>query len=254
MRLLAFSDLHLDAVTAGRARRPEVLEYLRDAHAVATSFLPDVVVFSGDAFDPGGLQDCMNSSCMIAALLGFAQRSTVIAIAGNHDVIDTSALFEGYPVTTLTPVRAAARFMPEVQAARLHVVERPRFLRVDDGWGVLALPYVSRVHLGSLPGWMDEAFDDASAFGDSIVVVGHLVIPGAAMGSESIEMARGQDQLFPFERVAALKPKLVINGHYHGRQEVLAPNDLRIHIPGAPLRFTFGEVADVEKGFLTAVL
>jgi len=252
MKFLAISDLHLDAVTAGRPRRAEVVEYLRDAHAAAVREDVDAVIFSGDAFDPGGPLEAYNSALLISALMAFTAQRRLIAIAGNHDVLDTSELFEGSPITTLTPLRVAAHYSEDV--GLVNVFEYPCFEEIDD-YGVLALPYVSRAHSARMPNWVEEAFGAAARFaalGGRIIVVAHLVIPGATLGSESIEMARGQDQVFPFEAVAVLKPALVINGHYHARQEVLGPSDVLIQIPGSPLRFTFGEVEDERKGILIA--
>lgn len=259
MKLLVFSDIHLDAVTAGKPRRAEVVEFLRLVRDIAIAQQVELVIFSGDAHDSGWLLDPLYSAELIEALFLF--HTPVIAIPGNHDVIDTSELFHEAPISTLTPVRAAYRFL---QAHRhpVHVMERPELVRVGRSttkdWAVLALPYVSRAHRAMNDRWLDEAFASAQRHVDEgygLIVVGHLVVPGAAMGSESHEMAKGQDQLFPVERVAALKPKVVINGHYHARQVVTLPvlgapvaPGLEIVIPGSPLRFTFGEADEIAKG------
>lgn len=246
MRVIAFSDIHLDAVTAGRPRRQEVVQFLERAREVSIQANADLVIFSGDAHDSGWLLDPLYTADLTKGLLSFPQE--LIAIAGNHDVVDTSELFDGEPVTTLTPLRAAAKFLPLDRGLRLHVIDRPQLVRGHSvSVGVLGLPYVSRAHSASRDAWTDEAFEHAGKYMGPVIVVAHLVVPGAVMGSESVEMAKGQDQLFPFERVALLGPSLVINGHYHARQSV-PWHGVSVVIPGSPLRFTFGEAEEVSKG------
>jgi DNA repair exonuclease SbcCD nuclease subunit len=262
MKVLCFSDIHLDAVTAGKPRRVEIVRFLFRARDLALEHKAELVIFSGDAHDAGGLLDPLYSAILIQHLLGFPQ--TLVAIPGNHDVIDTSELFDDEPITTLTPVRAAARgfnlsgAQSHLEKVRrfVHVLERPRLKTLNADWAVLALPYLSKAHKAASAGWMMSALADAekhTAAGGKLIVVGHLVIPGAVISSESVEMAKGQDQLFPFEMIESLKPALVINGHYHSRQ-VVNHGALKIAIPGSPLRFTFGEAAEVHKGVLIVEL
>jgi exonuclease SbcD len=246
VRLMAFSDIHLDATTAGKARRAEVVEFLASARKIATDEKVDLVVFGGDAHDSGWLADPLFSAELISGIMKFDQ--PVVAVAGNHDVVDTSELFHEQPVTTLTPLRAAAMFSSRSPSVK--VFDRPACQWVSAEWVVLGLPYLSRAHAALNEKWLGQAFKEAQmhvAAGKKLIVVGHLVVPGAVMGSESVEMAKGQDQLFPLASVEALKPALVINGHYHARQ-VVKLGQLEVVIPGSPLRFTFGEAAEVSKG------
>lgn len=249
------SDLHLDAVTAGKPRRREVIEYLVDAADVVKQKGVDLVLFGGDAFDPGSLSEALYATDLLHAFAAFVRAGAhVVAIAGNHDVVDTSELVDNAPVTTLTSVRAAFNLIGGALPRNVLVCQKPTFVHVSSDWGVLALPYLARAHAGRAADWTDRAFDEAATFRKSgrIVVLAHLVVPGATLGSESSEMARGQGQIFPFERVKALGASLVINGHYHARQEVLGEHDVPIQVPGSPVRFTFGEVDDHLKGFLLA--
>lgn len=253
MKVLAFTDIHLDAVTAGRARRAEVLVFLERVQQIFESYRPEVVVFCGDAHDAGSLLDPLYSADLIRTLLGFRLAITV-AIPGNHDVLDTSEMFEDQPVSTLTPVRAASAFCSD----SVHVIERPKLTLLFGKWAVIALPYVAKAHKDRNQQWLDETFEDATQLaskGWSFIVVSHLVVPDARLGSESLEMAKGQDQMFPFERVAALgrSVKLVLNGHYHAQQHVQT-QDVELVLPGAPVRFTFGELAHVSKGVYVAEL
>lgn len=252
MKLLAFSDIHIDAVTAGRPRKAEVVAFLNSVHNIAIEQDVDLVIFGGDAHDSGWLLDPMYSAELIFGLLRIPQ--PLVAIAGNHDVIDTSELFLDQPITTLTPVRAASMFAAPIisrgHTRRVTVMDKPRVVEAIPGWAVLGLPYVSRAFAAQNEAWLDEAFlaaKELQAAGKQIIVVGHLVVPDAAMGSESVEMAKGQEQMFPFHRVDWLKPAFILNGHYHARQ-IVKTSGMKIVIPGSPLRFTFGEAAEVSKG------
>jgi DNA repair exonuclease SbcCD nuclease subunit len=254
MKVLAFSDIHLDAVTAGRARRAEVIAFLDRAWMIAHDEKVDIVIFAGDAHDPGSQLDSMYAADLIRHFYKFKQ--TFIGIAGNHDVLDTSELFLGQPITTLTPLRSVRASLSNERTECMHIFDRPHSYVVEPGWAVLALPYVSRAHGAKRAEWLAVALEEAAKYkaaGLELIVVAHLVIPGARMSSESTEMAKGQDQLFPFEEVDRLKPALVINGHYHARQ-VLERDILlerpTIVIPGSPVRFTFGESPEVNKGVL----
>lgn len=261
MKLLAFSDIHLDAVTAGRSRRTEVLAFLDRTFEIADREKVDLVIFAGDAHDPGSALDSLYTSDLLRRFFVFTQSgkrvTKLVAVAGNHDVVDTSELYLGAPVTTLTPLRAAANALCGPNALeRVMVFDRPHVERITEKLVVLGLPYISRAHASKAAEWDAQAIGSAASAvkaGSAVVVVGHRVVPGAQISSESIEMARGQEQIFPIEAVSKLNPMLVINGHYHSRQTVDC-GPISIAIPGSPLRFSFGEAAQVSKGVLLAEL
>lgn len=258
-KLLFFSDIHLDAVTAGRPRRKEIVAFLERVYYLANQEQVDLVAFCGDAYDPGGLFDALHSAELVKRFLSFPRVTSspaFVAIPGNHDVIDVDEYFMDQPVTTLTPVRAASLQLPRDQAELVHVFDRPVTRLVKPGLAVMALPYVSRLHVPRLPVWEPHAMKVARDYvqqGNKLVVISHKVIPNARMTSESKEMARGQDQIFPFAQVAELRPSIVVNGHYHAAQYVQC-DGVDIHIPGAPLRFNFGEADEETKGVLLAVI
>lgn len=260
MRVLIFSDIHLDAVTAGRHRYEEVQLFLDELLNHASTKHAELVMFAGDAHDRGSSLDAFYSSVLTRFFFAAARLRTepaVVAIAGNHDVYDTSVLFRSQPITTLTPVRAAVTdALPAELSTRVHILDRPHTRAIGSDWAVLALPYVSRVHSEQHPLWEAHAIQVAQKYRDEgrqLIVVGHRVIPGAKMGSESVEMAKGQDMLFPVDAVEKLTPALVINGHYHKRQTCKV-GKLEVEIPGSPIRFTFGDAADVVKGSLLVEL
>ena len=250
MKLLAFSDIHLDAVTAGRPRKGEVVRFIEQVRSIAIDQQVDLVIFAGDAHDPGALLDPMYSAELIFGLMQF--QVPLVAIAGNHDVVDTTELFLNQPITTLTPLRAASMFSQRP----VRVLEMPMVVEPIPGWVVVGLPYVSRAFAACNATWLDGVFAQAEqrvSEGARAIVVGHMVVPDALIGSESVEMAKGQEQMFPFARVGRLQPAFVLNGHYHARQ-IVKTWGLQIAIPGSPLRFTFGEAAEVSKGVLIVEL
>lgn len=243
MKILISSDWHLDAVTAGVPRVAELEPYL-DAieEAIETQGI-DAAILLGDFFDPGGMRAHELTTILIRAVYRLAGCvNDIVVVAGNHDVVETS---EGW--TTLSPLRAAVSAAGDL-VADVWVAEQPGFQLCGYGskklFGVLALPYVARAAEKS--GLVDEAILDAMRFDGPLIVAGHMTVPGAILGSESKELARGRDLDFP--DISELKPVYAFNGHYHRAQVVDGP--VPIVIPGSPWRVTFGEADDADKGFL----
>lgn len=257
MRLLVSSDWHLDAATAGVERLPELEAYVDALVARLRVGTFDAFVHLGDFFDPGSLQECRLSATLFSMVERVHEAvGRSIWIAGNHDVVESSS---GWSV--LSPLSVASRAGwcgdPSGGMASPDVLTVPTALRLDYADAiVLALPYVSRA--AERDPETAERLADALAAARSrspetrLVVLGHFTIPGIVPGSEE-EMVRGRDAVFPADAIASLRPDLVLNGHYHARQTV-ACGGVRIEIPGAPLRMTFGERDDGERGWLEVEL
>jgi exonuclease SbcD len=249
MKILISSDWHLDAITAGVPRVSELDLYLEALEEVIESQEIDAAILGGDYFDPGGMRAHELTALLIEAVGRLARRlSHLIVIAGNHDVVETS---EGW--TTLSPLREAiAAFGGMPGACNVKVAEKPGFhllttpFHIPNRVGVLALPYTARAVDAQRD--LERAVQEASEFGGKLVVMGHMTVPGASLGSESKEMARGRDLDLPVATIAELRPRFVFNGHYHRAQVV--PGPVPVIIPGSPWRVTFGEAGDVDKGFL----
>lgn len=249
MKILISSDWHLDAITAGVPRIAELESYL-DAleEAIETQDI-DAAILGGDYFDPGGMRAHELTAILIQAVGRLARRlENLIIIAGNHDVVESS---EGW--TTLSPLREAiAAFGRGMGACDVWVAERPGCRLIHTPFStanrvsVLALPYTARAV--NVADDLKRAIADAADREGKLIVIGHMTVPGAALGSESKEMARGRDLDLPVERLAELRPTYVFNGHYHRAQVVQGP--VPVIIPGSPWRVTFGEAGDADKGFL----
>ena len=243
MKALLTSDWHLDAVTAGATRLPELESYIEIIADVTEREGIDFVFFLGDACDPGGMLGSLYTTTMIRAARRLHRAACVgsVWIAGNHDVIESSR-----GVTTLTPIGEA---MSGGGDGRFALFERPGFVDLP-GLGVLALPYVARdLEATAYSDDLGEAIEAASSFDGPVCVLGHLTVPGARMSSESHELARGRDVDIPIADVLTIvDPVFVANGHYHEAQ-IVKYGGAEIIIPGSPVRLTFGERNDDRKGF-----
>lgn len=248
MKIVISSDWHLDAMTAGVPRAAELEPYLDALEETIEAQEVDAAILCGDFFDPGGMRAHELTAVLIQAVGRLARRlESLVIIAGNHDVVETS---EGW--TTLSPLAAAiATFGGEMGACDVWVAERPGFRPIYGAHtpasvGVLALPYTARAVDARAD--HQRALEEASTFGGALVVAAHMTVPGAVLGSESKELARGRDLDLPIETLADLRPRFVFNGHYHRAQVV--PGPVPVVIPGSPWRITFGEAGDADKGFL----
>ena len=254
MKVLFTSDWHVDAVTFGLSRLDELDEYWWHLHNVILAERVDLVVVAGDFFDPGSMLHAHYEVVVGSAFQMLASATTfgkIFAIAGNHDVLETNR-----PLSTVTPICRFAEFAS--------VYDSPAFKMLADergDVGFLLLPYFSRTWAdaelgGAARGPMrliDEAIADAQRHPNArIVVVGHMTVPGAMIGSESVEMSRGRELDLPAERIRGLNPRLVVNGHYH-RPQVVTVDGLEVVIPGSPLSFTTDDPSD-DKGYVLVEL
>lgn len=248
MRILFTSDWHLDAHTLGVPRRPELLRYLDLVSQAAEVEAVNAVVFAGDACDPGHMLQSQYAADIIGAFRRLGKNRTLVAIAGNHDVVEVAG-----PLTTLTPARVAFDDDPHK-----HILELPGVVTFTGHHvALLALPYVARSQVDAgaplFVDVLDQAFGTATMLkkaGVKLIVVGHMTVPGAKLGSETVELSRGRDLDLPLERIAALHPDLVVNGHYH-KPQVVQVNGVQVVIPGSPASFSTDDAAQ-GKGYTVA--
>lgn len=220
MRFFISSDWHLDSVTSGVDRFKEISRagcQVTDA-AIADNSMYKRLIFLGDLTDPNGAF----SHKAVAFAMKQAYRASDAGIfsfwmAGNHDVI----LREGAG-TTLEPFRILEG------TANVFLVDSPDLfegpadeltplLSEECGPVLVMLPYVSPDRLYNPA----EFIKRLPSFGTrKVLVLGHLTVLSAEIGSESGEFARGRELVFPVE---ACKEKwgsrvTMVNGHYHKRQ------------------------------------
>jgi len=232
VKVVCSSDWHADWSTAGFSREGDVATAVDETVAAAVEQGASHYFFLGDLCDPDGARahravELAVRTAVRLSRAGIASRW----LAGNHDVVE-----DGHGTTMLGALR-------ELESAELpvRVYDRPT-VEVLPEVAVVALPYCARSHA-----YDPEAFVRANPLpGWRVVVLGHLNIAGIAPGSETDEMPRGRDVMFPLAACQDVygERALLMNGHYHQHQVFR-----RIHVPGSLERLTFGEMAN-EPGYM----
>lgn len=233
MRIVACSDAHLDWRTAGVERYGEIVESFEHAVEFAMGANPEkkkanVFAFTGDLCDSDDGRDVLRATSYAVSVADRLCQHGIVSIwvAGNHDVCGDDA------TTTLDPVKAlTSKDVIAATSGPVSVVmgTTKAFLRI------LALPYSPKPYNPSVA--LTEAALLARERDYPLLVFSHLMLPGMHLGSESAELARGKDRMFPLDVMREVKPKLVISGHYHRAQTT----EDGIKIPGSLARLTFDE-------------
>lgn len=231
MRLICFSDAHLDAYTSGVERFDDICAAVWDVFEAARAERADALIFTGDWCDPDDGASALRCSAVAVRL---AREASCVGmrsywVAGNHDVVT-----DGTGTTTLTPLRRAG-------IPGCHVAEEPCVWFPGGDVMFIALPYTAPDR-GYDPGAVLRSIEDRCA---RTVVLSHLMLEGIIPGVETTDMARGRNVVLPVAEAKRLFPGvLVLNGHFHKRQVFNG-----VQIVGALSRHTHGE-EDHEPGFL----
>ncbi len=165
-------------------------------------------------------------------------------IAGNHDVID-----ERGKSSALEPIRAA-----DFDCLNIYhdVVNR----EIRRGLNLITLPHISK-SMAAAEGYKtaqefinhkSELLEEDLDENECNIVMGHMDISGAKVGSEEI-MIKGAHEDFPDVLKKSKKISYIFNGHYHKPQ--IIPN-----LAGAPIIITgsvsindFGERTETKSFF-----
>lgn len=240
MKLVTSGDWHPDFAMMGMSRFDEVERAVRQSVAVAIKEEARAYLFLGDLADPDSGGETFKAINLLAdvALELKEEGIDFIAIAGNHDILEDAT-----GATTLTPLRALEAHDDSI---RIHIEEHPQLVSLDAKTAILCLPYTAPSH----------PYDPAQAVKElwpedpnvKVIVISHLMLTGIHPGSETKDLPRGRDVMFPFKETA--KAYMRLQGHYHKRQ-TFDPGDggPLIRIPGSLCRLTFGEETN-EPGFL----
>jgi hypothetical protein len=247
MKLCLISDIHADSRLFGVSRFVEVEAAMIESVRIAIERGCDAFCFLGDLCDPDSgvsVFRCIRLAVQCVERLR-AHRIRPIFVAGNHDAIEDSS-----GETTLEPLKAIS---PHV------VYDRPEWTALGpSGTGpesgtvpCLVLPFTPASHAVDAASYVIETWDKATEGCRDVVVLTHLSLKGALLGSESAEMARGREVTYPaqeIEKLAAERNQVLhqFAGHYHTRQRVGS-----VQVVGAPVRFAYGE-KDNSPGFLLA--
>lgn len=231
MKLLITSDWHGDWFTAGVSRYSEIEDSAMETCEAAVKHNVDAFVFSGDLANPDEGGHTLRAIALMARVVSHLseQKKRCILIAGNHDVSH-----DGTGMTSLSPLK----WIEDV-----FVVETPTVIYVKPREALLALPYPSssKVTPEDLSELVTKIYPRDA---EKVAVVGHLTVPGAEVGDETTDMARGRDVTFPLAATAMAHAR--INGHYHKRQ--VTPEG--IIIPGSLARLNFGTEERNEPSYL----
>ncbi len=227
------SDWHLDNLPAGVSRFDDVAAA---ANAIAdyavqinTHECRTVFVFAGDLCNPDTPR-CWKSVRVATRIATKLAEGCVpsVWLTGNHDVME-----DGEGSHSLMPV--------DVGHPAVHVVAEPCYLHVLPGLPLLCLPYVSRNNNYTPDLFLERTIPYEKS--NPKLIVGHLMIEGIAVGSETRDMPRGRDGFLPIDTLHRMCPAAkMVNGHYHDGQIYRG-----VHIPGALARFTVGEAQNTPR-------
>ena len=233
MELLVTSDWHGDWMTAGMSREQDVDNAARMVAHEAIAANVDAFLFLGDLSDPDSSRTYRAQA--IATRVASQLRINKIPsfwLVGNHDVVD-----DGLGTNTMMPIHAHGS----------ELIDFPCEILMNDGeYLFIALPYTSKSrsydpeHVLEVAAMSWDGKDPTK-----VIIAGHLNIEGIEPGSETNDMPRGRDVMFPLGHANDLFPgALLLNGHYHHQQCFKG-----IHIPGSLVRLTRSE-KDNQPGYL----
>lgn len=237
MKIIVSSDWHLDASTSGLPRFDDVSAAVDEVIEAARRENADAFLFLGDLCDPDTTRSHRCSAAAIAAAIKCRTAIKTFWLAGNHDVIE-----DGFGTTTLSALR-------ESEVAT-RVFEQPGVVSPFSGVSIIALPFTARSHAYDPAEYVERVAESGALGDDKVIVIGHLNIEGITPGSETTDMPRGRDVFLPTAAIKKHLPNaIVLNGHYHHRQEFMSRDGVVVHIPGSLERLTFGEERN-EPGYL----
>jgi hypothetical protein len=231
VKIAVCSDAHTDARCCGVERFDEVARAFDEvadyAEGMPYSDLERAMfVFDGDLCDGDDGRDVLRASSLAiehARRLAEAGIGKQLWVAGNHDVLGDGS-------TTLDPLAAVGdRFVVRGEPLRIDIVEDGEILAV-----ALAFPYSPKPYDAERA--LAFFLEDTKTIPQRIVFT-HLQLPGMHPGSESQEMARGKDRMFPIGLLKGARRCTVVAGHYHAG----GVGPAGIHIVGSMCRNTFGE-------------
>ncbi len=268
MKLLHFSDAHIDMANYGR-HDPEtglplrVLDFLKSLDTIVNAAIServDMVIFAGDAYkDRSPAPTFQREWGKRIMRLSQAKIPTLLLI-GNHDI---------------SPAAGRAHAIQEfdtLQVPFVKVLQKPEFLTPSELWDVpvqvIAMPWVSRSALMAnlemsgtetsevfssiesriselVEGWIEEADKDIP-----LILTAHASVEGATFGGERMVML-GSDLVLPTALVKDQRLDYVAMGHIHKPQDVNHGNHPPVIYPGSIERVDFGEAKD-DKFFIIA--
>jgi DNA repair exonuclease SbcCD nuclease subunit len=243
MKILCFSDVHLDWITQGVSRYAEISSLVDSIVDKVEEEDVDVVVFAGDMSDPDSgpvVFRALRTMLLLATRLIENQRKFIV-VAGNHDVIE-----DGSGTTTLSPLTAFKSY-------HLAVFEQPGVVdfvsRRGEKVRFVALPFTATSHPYDPVEFMRRVVWHPGA---KAVVISHLTVPGIVPGEEVLEMPRGREVLYPVDSEANVS--LILQGHYHRRQYLnIGKAKTPMQVIGSMVTLCFGEAMNTPGYIIVEV-
>jgi exonuclease SbcD len=272
IRLLHFSDAHIDMVNYGRhdpvsGLPMRVLDFLRSLDDIvdcAINEKVDLVIFAGDAYKDRSPAPTFQREWGRRIIRLSKAGIRTLLLVGNHD---------------LSPSLGRANAIQEFETldiTHVTVLAKPQFLGAQElglPAQVIALPWVSRSGLiaatdattGDMPavyegiesrvGGMVEEWIKKADPSLPIILTAHASVQGALYGSERMVML-GNDIVLSGSLVRDPRLDYVALGHIHKPQDLNPNAHPPVIYPGSIERVDFGEaqddkffiVAEVEKG------
>jgi DNA repair exonuclease SbcCD nuclease subunit len=246
-RMLAVSDLHLDWSTAGVRRYDDVSRQLdrvyEVVHDTPNDSRFDAVFCLGDIANPERVQShravarCIEWSTEIQAA-----GAEPMWLVGNHDVVEDGS---------------GGHVLEAVVAAGFTVFSEPTVLELAPGLELMALPFTPRARAYDPGEFVKAAARGARDLAPktkrpAMLVIGHLYLNGIHPGSETTDLPRGREIMWPLAELAEHYPNaMLVAGHHHQAQvfQGVVPEQ-KLHIVGSLERLTFGEEHH-RKSFFT---
>lgn len=266
MKLLHFSDAHIDMANYGRHDPAtglplRVLDFLKSLDTIVDTAINeqvDLVIFAGDAYKDRSPAPTFQREWGKRIMRLSRAKIPTLLLVGNHDI---------------SPSIGRAHAIQEfdtLQTPFVKVLDRPQFLKPSDLWDlraqVIAMPWISRSALmastgetdsteaftriednigGLIEGWLEES--DPSL---PIILTAHASIEGAKFGGERLVIL-GNDLVLSAGLVKNKKLNYVAMGHIHKPQDVNEGHQPPVIYPGSIERVDFGEAAE-ERFFVIA--
>ena len=250
MRLLHTADWHIGKRLYGVDRMAESAAVLAEVRDVAAAEGVDAVLVAGDLLDRRLIDPACLGACL-AAMQSLAEVAPVVAVTGNHD--DPSLWEHLAPYLAPRGITVIGRVRGGAEEAVVTVPTRAGPLHVA------ALPWLETERLGLAPGadrrtahgtYADDVAGilgllagelraRRAADGGPAVLLGHLLVDGAAAGGGERELTLGMSYAVTAASVPADLDYLAL-GHVHRPQRVP-----RVSAPGryagSPLALDFSE-------------
>ncbi len=270
LKILHFSDAHIDIVTQGR-RDPNsglplrVLDFLKALDSIVETAIAEkvnLVLFAGDAYkDRNPLPTYQREWDRRIMRLSQAGIPCLLLV-GNHDV---------------SPAVGRANTLHEfetLQVPNVRVVSQMSYLTPKELWDlplqVIALPWLTRSSLVANLGltgnnlaeitanieelvtdWLKQKLDKTET-STPLLLLAHASVQGAVFGNERSVML-GNDMILPGSIVRDSRLDYVALGHIHKKQNINEGNQPPVVYPGSIERVDFNEIRD-DKFFALVYL